>query len=197
MNYKWILGLIFLLGCSSSKNVAEEKVNQKLAIELVSSTKKGEYVDFEFAMINNTKTPVTILKHRGLNEREKYDVALAGAFYNMEFLPYSLMCEYEMMFMDQVEMDRQVFKTSTDFVTIGSKEKYLFSVRSEDYQLGVCDKNATEFKVVMKYEPREQYFQKEYFDIKFKLAKDSQQYFDKLGKSLQSTIVSDTIIIKF
>ena len=196
MSYKWILGLIFLIGCTSSKNVADQKVDKDLSIELVSSTKKAEYFDFNFAIKNNTNRPVTILKHRGLKERKRNEVVISSAFYDLKFLPYEVICEDELIFMDQEIEEEKVFNTSSDFVTIGSKERYLFNLKSEDYLLGICDKKVSQFQLVLKYEPKKQYFKKEYYDVKYKFAKDSQEYFNELSKTHQSIIVSDTIIVK-
>ncbi len=197
MSYKWILGLVFLMGCTSAKNVREQKAVEKLTIELISSTKKGEYFDFNFVIKNNTNKPVTILKHKGLDERKRNDMVISSAFYQMEFFPIEVTCESEPMFMDQEIMDNKVFKMDGDFVTIASKEKYLFDVKSEDYILGICNNKIEDFKVVLKYEPRKQYFQKEYFESNYKFAKNTQQYFEKLENTFQSTIVSDTLIIKY
>jgi len=195
MSYKWIVGLIFLMGCSSSKNVVDQKPAKDLSIELISFTKEGIYFDFNFAMINNTDSPVTILKHKGLKEREKNEVVFAGKFYNMEFLPYEVECESELIFVDQEIEQEKVFNMTSDFVTIGSRKKYLFKVKSEDYFLGICNNNITQFNLVMKYYPKKQVFQKEYFS-RYKSAKNSAPYFDELRKTHQSIITSDTIIVK-
>jgi len=197
MNFRLIIGLIFLMGCSSSQDVSKQKMEKDLTIELISSTKKGEYFDFNFAVKNNTNRPVMILKHKGLNERSKNDVALSGAFYQMDFLPYEVACEYEPEFMDQELIENKVFKTATDFVTIGSKKKYTFSVKSKDYLLGVCDESSKQFKLIMKYEPKKRYMEKVSFDSQYKYAKDAQQYFDKLENSYQEVISSDTLVVKF
>ncbi|MFK8005566.1 MAG: hypothetical protein AB8H03_04315 [Saprospiraceae bacterium] len=196
MNFKWIMGLIFLMGCTSSKNMVDQKIKKDLSIELVSYTQKKDYFDFNFAIKNNTNRPVTILKHKGIKERDKNDVVLASAFYNLEFLPYEVMCEEEVSFMDQEIESEKVFKTSSDFVTIESKKKYVFNLKSEDYLLGICDKNVSQFNLVVKYDPKKQYFQKEFFDQRYKYVKEAEPYFNELEKTHQFMIISDTILVK-
>jgi len=185
------------MGCSSSQKISNQKMEKELTIELVSSTQNGKYFDFNLVMKNNTNNPVTILKHKGLNERGKNDEVIASAFYQMDFFPYEITCEYAPDFMDQEIEASKIFNMTSDFVTIGSKEKYLFNVKSKDYLLGICDENSREFKLVIKYEPKEIYFQKEYFDSNYKSSKNAQQYFEKFEDTFQSIITSDTLVIKY
>ena len=193
MRFGLLLFVFVLVSCSPSKKVGDQKMEDKVSIDLISFTKTGEYLNLELAIINNTKKPISIAKHKSLDEKEALDAA--PTFYQMEFLPYDLMCEYEIEFMDQQAED--LMKFNFDFITINPKDKYLFKIKSKDYLLGICEESANQVKVLVKYAPNKVIFNQDYFTRRNIDKKGTLQYFAKLKHSVQTPIVSDTLLIKY
>lgn len=195
MRFGVLFFVFVLMSCSPSKKVGEQKMEEKVSIDLISFTKTGEYLNLDLAIINNTEKPISIAKHKSLDEKEVLDAA--PPFYQMEFLPYDLMCEYEIEFMDQRAEDLMKFNYDSDFITINPKDKYLFKVKSKDYLLGICDESSKQVKVLVKYAPNKVIFNQEYFMRRNINKKGTSEYFAKLKQSFQTPIVSDTLVIKY
>lgn len=178
--------MLLLSACVTNKKAAANKKKKEVKIELSSFVKSGENINLYFAITNETKEVISIIKPDGIDRKEPEFFSLL-----VELDGYG--CFYDLL------VYIPELKERSDILTLDPKETIIVKTNLDYFRQGTCDETVNEIKVFLKYVPDQKLFEKETFLRYFRDAdvsdNEKESFYEDFKSTYRQVIQSDTILV--
>ncbi len=191
-----IVFLGLLTSCALTRQSSGEVQEQQVSLEFQEMYWTQGKMMLSYVLQNNSKQEVTIFQPRRVEEYDNFVPAhVPPEFFRLSILPVEALCMTA-----PLNSGTEHVKTANDLVRIPAGESYVFTLNADHYDCAICDEDATEVQVALRYRFNENYLDREFFDRRMGSKRDMtdeerEELFGMVQQLYRETIIADTVAI--